>query len=291
MTIPLGKGGRRLSDFLCLREVIQVMDVGASCIAETPVYRKLLDAGIGRLTAFDGDPRQVAKIKEAYGELATVHGCFVGDGDTHELYLASPGSGMTSLLRPSPRNLAFFNGFTKFGHVLRRETVETRRLDDLPGIPPVDFLKMDAQGAELMVMQHGTRTLAGCVAVQLEVSFVPLYEGQPCFGEVDVWMRAQGYAPHCFAHLKKWSIAPTIRDGNFRIPFNQLLEADVVYVRHLLEPEKLSDLQLKKLALLADACFGSPDLCIHLLRESVRRGMHEAAATHLYLGHCGKWVL
>ena len=48
-------------------------------------------------------------------------------------------------------------------------------------------------------------------------------------------MREEGYAPHCFLDIKKWSIAPPIRDNNFRIPFNQLLESDVLYIKTPLE--------------------------------------------------------
>jgi hypothetical protein len=44
-------------------------------------------------------------------------------------------------------------------------------------------------------------------------------------------MRSKGFVPHCFVDIKRWSIAPTIRDNNFRVPFNQLLEADVVYIK------------------------------------------------------------
>lgn len=279
-----------LADLVGLAGLINVMDVGASCIAETPAYRKLLDAGIAHLTAFEGDSRQVELIKRTYADRVDVRACFLGDGSEHDLHLASPASGMTSLLAPDPRGLAFFNGFSRFGNILSRERIMTKRLDDLEGVSPVDFLKMDAQGSELMVMKNGQRTLAECIAIQLEVSFVPLYKSQPSFGEVDVWMRANGYLPHCFAHLKRWSIAPTIRDGNFRLPFNQLLEADIVYVRHLVEPEKLTDIQLRKMAVIADVCLKSPDLCVHVLRELIRRGILPDQVLGNYMAQAGRWV-
>jgi hypothetical protein len=139
-------------------------------------------------------------------------------------------------------------------------------------LPLLDFVKLDIQGAELTVLKNGVTKLQDCLAVQLEVSFVCLYENQPPFGELDLWMRSQGYLPHCFLDVKRWSIAPTIFDGNFRIPGNQLLESDIVYIRNPLELEELSSLQLAKLAALSHYCFKSSDLCVRVLLELVRRG-------------------
>ena len=141
----------------------------------------------------------------------------------------------------------------------------------MKGLRPIDFLKMDIQGAELMVLKSGAQALSRCVAVQLEVSFVPLYENQPAFGEIDVWMRAQGFAPHCFTEVKTWSIRPTIRGGDFRAPFNQLLEADIVYMRDPVETVKLSSDQLGIMALVAHYVYASTDLAIHCLLELERR--------------------
>lgn len=61
---------------------------------------------------------------------------------------------------------------------------------------PVDLLKIDTQGYDLQVLQGGRRYLAeGRITfVMLEVNFVPMYEGQPTFGEVDVFLRGLGYA-------------------------------------------------------------------------------------------------
>lgn len=272
-----------LLDELQLSDVIQVMDVGASVINEVPVYKILLDAGAAHLHAFEGDERQIAGIEAAYGPRATVHRDFLFDGAERTLFLASGPSGMTSLFNPRIAALRFFNGFELFGRVERTMRVETRKLDDVEAVPPLDFVKMDIQGAELTVLKHGLSKLRDCVAVQLEVSFVGLYENQPPFGEVDMWMRSQGFVPHCFADIKRWAIAPTVFMNNFRIPGNQLLEADMVYVKDPLGCSDLSVAQLKKLAALAHYCFKSFDLCVFVLLELERRGAVSPLAHQRYL--------
>jgi FkbM family methyltransferase len=248
------------------------VDIGAAAIAETPPYKPLLDMGLARLSAFEGDERQISKLVESFGPEIDVYPWVIADGQPHTMYLTSPVAGMSSLLRPSKERLSYFNGFETFGEVQREVEVATRRLDDLHELHPIDFLKMDVQGAELMVLEHGAGKLADCVAIQLEVSFVPLYEDQPGFGEIDVLLRRRGFLPHCFVDVKRWSIAPTLRDGDFRRPFNQLLEADIVYVRDPRTFEDLSGTQLTKLAHVALLCYRSPDLAAHLLAILQQRG-------------------
>jgi hypothetical protein len=126
---------------------------------------------------------------------------------------------------------------------------------------------MDVQGAELSVLQNGHERLKSAVAIQTEVSFVPLYKDQPTFGEIDLELGRLGFLPHCFVEIKKKLIAPlegkTPHDG-----INQLLEADILYTRDFAKPEQMSPEQLKHLAIVAHHCYRSFDLtanCIHYL--------------------------
>jgi FkbM family methyltransferase len=264
-------------------EPISLADVGAACIAETPVYKPLLDAGLAHLHAFEGDPRQIEKIRGTYGDKVSVRDYFLADGAIHTLHVAAAESGMTSLLEPNATALQFFNGFPLFGQIHETRPVQTTRLDDVAELPGIDFLKLDIQGAELTVLENGVAKLARCVAIQLEVSYVCLYENQPSFGEVDLFMRRNGFLPHCFLEVKKWSIAPLLKGNDPRRPFNQLLESDIVYVRNLLSLEALSVSQLKKLALIAHHCLFSFDLVLRILIELASRGAAAPEPQHKYL--------
>lgn len=270
-------------EFLELKEKIQVMDVGAAAIAEVPVYQSLLDANLAYLTAFEGDDRQIENIKKAYGEKVKIFQDFLFDGTEQTLYLASPASGMTSLLKPRPEALKFFNGFEFFGRVKSVAKVQTTKLDELQSVGDIDFLKMDIQGAELTVLKNGIRKLQPCLAIQLEVPYICLYENQPSFGEIDIWMREQGYAPHCFLDVKRWSITPTLLNNNLGIPGNQLLESDVVYIRDPLKLQDLSIDQLKKFATIVHYCFQSVDLCVYILIELERRNAIQINSHQIYL--------
>ena len=272
-----------LQDLLGFTEPIQVMDIGASCIAEVPIYKKLLDENLAHLNAFEGDSRHIQKIQETFGSKVTIYNDFLSDGTEKTLYLASENSGMTSLLKPDLNALRFFNGFEEFGKIYKTQQIQTKRLNDVIGIPTIDLLKMDIQGSELSVLENGLEILKDCLAIQLEVPYICLYENQPTFGDVDVWMRKNGFQPHCFLDVKRWSIAPTIRNNNFRVPFNQLLESDIVYIKNPMKLAALTTVQLQKLFLIAHYCFSSFDLCVHVLRELISHRVLSPDAVPRYL--------
>ncbi|HVV28482.1 MAG TPA: FkbM family methyltransferase [Rhizomicrobium sp.] len=264
---------------------IRIADIGAAFLGEIPPYQPLLDNHLAILFAFEPDPHQSEALRRHLGVKAVVLQQAVGDGQEHTLHICN--HGWTSLLEPDPQALAFFNTFSRLGHVEATMRIPTRRLDDIDELPQIDFLKMDAQGAELTILQHGRRKLSDCVAVQMEASFVAVYRNQPPFGAVDLEMREQGFIPHRFMDIKRWSIAPAIIGGDPRVPGNQLLECDILYVRDLVHADGLDDPQLKKLAAVAHHVCRSPDLAARCLVELEKRGAIEDGAMAGYLASQG----
>jgi FkbM family methyltransferase len=80
---------------------------------------------------------------------------------------------------------------------LGKITVQTMTLDDFllrETVASPVFLKIDVQGAEMLVLEGATRTLQDVVVgVQVEMSLAPLYMGQPLYWEVDSFLRAKGF--------------------------------------------------------------------------------------------------
>jgi FkbM family methyltransferase len=248
-----------------------VVDIGANPIDGDPPYAPMLAAGLCTVVGFEPQADALAKLHAAAGPHERYLQHAVGDGREHELRVTWM-NGMTSLFEPDVARLSALNEFARYGQVLERIPVATTRLDDVPDLGPLDLLKIDVQGSELMVFQNGRRTLADAVAVHTEVSFVPLYQDQPLFADVDAELRAQGFLPHAFAAVKRWPISPGVLDGNIFATHQQLLEADVAYVKDFGRLEELSTEQLTHLALLAHHVYSSPDLVVRCLVELVGRG-------------------
>ena len=101
-------------------------------------------------------------------------------------------------------------------------SVPTRRLDGMwgeLGLSGPVFLKIDAQGSESLVLAGAARRLADVVGVQLEMSLIPLYQGQALAHELDALLRGRGF--RCV------DLIP-----GFRRPETfELLQYDGVYVR------------------------------------------------------------
>ena len=103
------------------------------------------------------------------------------------------------------------------------ERVSLQRLDSLAPdyLRPdsVPFLKIDTQGYEDRVLQGATGVLDQIVGLQLELSLVPLYEGQRLFYEMVDQLKAKGF--------EVWAIWPAFTDPKS----GRSLQVDVTFFR------------------------------------------------------------
>jgi FkbM family methyltransferase len=257
------------SNLLSRQRLTEVVDVGANPIDGDPPYTAMLSAGLCRVTGFEPQEEALLELRKKEGPNEHYLPYAVGDGGAHTLNCCVA-SGMTSLFEPDPATLELFEVLKPLGEVTRRIPLQTRKLDDISEIQHLDFLKIDIQGGELAVFKGGAAKLSEAVVIQTEISFVTLYKNQPSLGDIDLEMRRQGFIPHCFAAVKRWPIAPCRINNKPRKPLNQLLEADIVYVRDFSRPDLMHDEQLKHLALIAHYCYRSFDLamrCVMLLEQ------------------------
>ena len=272
-----------LWDLLSPSRLAHVVDVGANPLGDDPPYLSMLKAGLCHVTGFEPEQKAFLLLQKTCGPNESYLPYALGDGNPQTLKVCTAASGMTSLFEPDPLTLELFRGFEEFGKVIERVPLNTRRLDDIREIAHLDFLTIDVQGSELAVFQNGRRKLAEAVAIQTEVSFITLYPDQPPLGEVDLELRRQGFVPHCFAAVKRWPIGEFTVGSDPRQALNQLLEADIVYVRDFTRANMMTDEQLKHLALIAHHCYGSFDLafrCVVLLED--RRAV-EAGSKRRYV--------
>jgi FkbM family methyltransferase len=157
----------------------------------------MLTKGLCYVTGFEPQDDALLALEQARGPNERYLPYAVGDGGAHTLNICRA-PGLTSLLTPDPVNLKLFDYLRPLGDVIQRVALQTHRLDDISEIQHLDFLKIDIQGTELAVFQSGRDKLAECVAIQVEVSFVTLYENQPALGDVDLELRSQGFMPPLF---------------------------------------------------------------------------------------------
>lgn len=247
----------------------EIVDIGANPIDGDPPYKTLLQSKLCKVTGFEPQLEALEKLNTQKSDLEQYLPYAIADGNMHTLRVCQY-SGMTSLLEPDQNTFDNFLALKANATVMERVPISTSKLDDIVEIQALDFLKIDIQGAELAVFLSGKEKLRNAVVIQTEISFVTLYENQPSFGEIDIELRSQGFIPHCFSAVKKWPISPFMFENEPLRGVNQLLEADIVYVRDFTQPQKIDNEQLKHLAMIAHCCYQSFDLtlrCINLLEQ------------------------
>lgn len=171
----------------------------------------------------------------------------------------------TSLYKPNDSLISLYNNFDVAD--LKHETeVETISLDYFLGqhdIGPIDFIKIDVQGAELDIFKGAPGALKDVLKIVCEVEFVPHYEDQPLFGDVCSFLNQYDLMFNKFLGLAGRALKPVVFNNNKDYP-SQHIWSDAVFIRHVQKMQNLSDVQLLKLSLLA-CVYGSIDLSVYCL--------------------------
>lgn len=251
---------------------LTVVDVGAMIIGDGSdvAYRALVEKGLARVIGFEPIAEECARLNAVArpGDLYLPYA--VGDGTTRTFHRCS--TNMTSsLYRPNDALLERFSNLIELVRVLETFPIETHRLDDIPEVRGTDFMKLDVQGAELDVIRGGAEVLRDVLVIETEVEFVPLYEGQPLFAEIDQALRAAGFLFHRFVGMQGRTFRP-LAAKNPTPDRGQLLWADAVYVKSFVAFRELTVDQLLKLAVIMHQVYASNDMTMLALQVAEQLG-------------------
>jgi len=184
----------RMQRLLQGQPVTGILDAGAS---HGRISRKLLTR-FPRANVFAFEPNGLygEVLRQFAREEPRFHPYFIALSDEKgraRLNLTTaPGS--TSLLMPNRQMRDLFSadasveGFTEVDVTTIDDWVQTN------GNPPLQILKFDIQGAELQALRGATRTLrASTSLIYIELWFNPGYDGGALYGEVDSFLRTEGF--------------------------------------------------------------------------------------------------
>ena len=196
-----------------------VLDVGANAGQYGRELRALGYAG--RIVSFEPLSAAFAALEAARAgdPLWQAERLAVGMAAGEAVLHMAENSVSSSLLPMLPRHLASAPASRYVG----TETVRTERLDTLlarhlhDGDRP--FLKVDTQGSELAVVRSAGSDLHRLVGLQLELSLVPLYQGETLFAEMVALLAREGYT------------LVSIEPGHADIASGQLLQVDGIFLR------------------------------------------------------------
>jgi len=257
------------------RPPLKIIDVGAMDVGEAEPWARLVQSGAARLTGFEPNPAECEKLNAAAKPNTQYLPHALGDGGRHTLHIgAAPMT--SSLFEPDPSVMKQFHSLWEYCETTEEMPLDTVRLDDIDEARPMDFLKLDVQGAELMVLEAAAAALTDTVAIQAEVGFLPIYKDQPLFADVDRFLRAHGFAFHTMVGVGSRPFRPLIKDGDPNRGFAQVIWSNALCFRDPISFPKLADDApdtLLKIAILAHELYGAFDLAAVALQ-------HYGAARH-----------
>ena len=282
MSTDAGTRWQFLADCLAAPRPPAIVDIGANPLDDPP-YKPLLAAGLCTVHGFEPQPQAFARLQQVKGPNEAYENCAVGDGGRH-VFNVYRQSGLSSIFALDRAAMRYLGRADRPATLLEEVPIETRRLDDIDAIDRVDMLKMDVQGAEAMILDHGRAKLAGAVAVITEMRFFPLYRDEPLLDAQIARLAGLGLRFHKLMFVKGQQIGNSQSARlRTRALASQALDGDAVFVRDLRDPSGTGDDQLRALALLADATFASYDLTVHCLDLLVARGVVDADAPGDYV--------
>jgi len=193
------------------------VDIGAHTGEFTQAVRRF--CGIKEALLIEAQPSRAAELRHTFPatNFYIVNAALAHQAGTVDLEI-NEFDATTSILKIR-RQAPELNGLD----LTVRETVacETHTLDEVAVAmrgEHIDLMKIDVQGAELLVIRGGGQTLAKTQRVWCEVSFRPLYDESCVFSDIYDALWRRGF------------FLAEIEPG-FRSPGGELLQADALFLR------------------------------------------------------------
>jgi FkbM family methyltransferase len=185
---------------------ITIFEIGACEGEDTIKYARLFP--FSRIYAFEALPANIQLIEKNFNQYnirnATYYNVALSSKNgTAEFYVSSGrpentmesdwdfGNKSSSLLPPASKSK--MPNFLRFDNKIQVETITLHTFCKRNNITTIDFIHMDVQGAELMVLEGAENLISSIKAIWLEVSSASLYKYQPLVNKVKKFMRKNNF--------------------------------------------------------------------------------------------------
>lgn len=267
--MPLEKS---LTDFFKIEDIalpdVGILDIGAMLLeGQAKEYQNLLDLAVARVVGFEPAEEECARLNNAFkGHKINFLPYFIGDG-SRQTFCLNSASMTSSLYETNTEMVELFGNLPDLMRTEDRQEVQTTRLDDIREINfPVDYIKIDIQGAELQALEGADILLNNTMVIHTEVEWIPLYKDQPLFSEIELFLRKKGFLLHRITGFGSRPFKPALFKNNPNLGF-QALWSDVVFVKDFTRTNVLSDRQVQVFALIMNDLYDAIDLTGMLLHR------------------------
>ena len=253
--------------------IFNLLEIGAAKTGKTkePFYKILDYFPHSKIIGFEIDKRVCDKMNSEASEGIKYYPYALGKANEKKKLYNTQAPMCTSLYKPNEKLISLYNNLD-FAYLKNETEIETITLDNFiskNSIDNLDFIKIDTQGSELDIFNGGKNSLKNVVKIICEVEFVPIYEDQPLFGDVNKFLNENGFMFNKFLGLSGRALKPLILNKDLN-KASQHMWSDAVFIKNIEVIQNLSDDKLLKLCILSAAYF-SMDLSFFCLSIYDRR--------------------
>ena len=253
--------------------IFNLLEIGAAKTGKTkePFYKILDYFPHSKIIGFEIDKRVCDKMNSEASEGIKYYPYALGKANEKKKLYNTQAPMCTSLYKPNEKLISLYNNLD-FAYLKNETEIETITLDNFiskNSIDNLDFIKIDTQGSELDIFNGGKNSLKNVIKIICEVEFVPMYEDQPLFGDVNKFLNENGFMFNKFLGLSGRSLKPLILNKDLN-KASQHMWSDAVFIKNIEVIQNLSYDKLLKLSILSAAYF-SMDLSFFCLSIYDRR--------------------
>jgi FkbM family methyltransferase len=175
-----------------IKPVTGLIHVGAHVCEEKDIYQSMgLSSEKHQVMWFEADPSTYARTKSAYPTYDIRH-ALLKDKREITSFMRANNSQASSIfdLHLHKKYHPDIEEMFRFPIVSSTLDIELEKQIDRY---KYNFLSMDTQGAELLILKGSTETLTHIDYIYLEVCTDELYKDAPLFGEIELFLRDKGY--------------------------------------------------------------------------------------------------
>jgi FkbM family methyltransferase len=217
---PQSSADAALGKMLAAQQIDTLLDVGANEGQYATMLRRL--GFVGRIISFEPLTAAHQRLRHCAADdqmWIVAPRMAIGDQEREiRIHVASNGGASSSILNMLEPHIQAAPDVSYVGS----ELVPVRRLDTVAReflTAGNVFLKVDVQGYEHYVLEGAAGLIANLRGIQLELSLVPLYQGQLLFPELLAFVISKGFS--------LWGLVPGLADKSS----GRLLQADAIFFR------------------------------------------------------------
>lgn len=178
-------------DLLSEQKPLTIVDIGASGGIQRrwEQYGRAVNAIL-----FEPDPREYDRLSEALPKNYTLYNTALYDHKGKIAFNLCRKQMCSSVLESNVEELKKYHEGERFDIVDRIELpVDTldNVLSDYPDA--IDFVKIDAEAAELFILKGATNVLSNTIGLEIETAFFSIRKNQPLFHDINKFMQDKGF--------------------------------------------------------------------------------------------------